>query len=79
MTYNVVLVSAVQQCESVIHKHVVVQLLSRIQLFVTPRTATKQVEMATYSSILAWAIPWTEEPGRLQSIGLQKSRTRLSD
>ena len=26
-------------------------------------------EMATHSSILAWEIPWTEEPGRLQSIG----------
>ena len=35
-------------------------------------------EMATHSSILAWKIPWTEEPGRLQSMGLQ-SRTRLSD
>ena len=35
--------------------------------------------MATHSSILAWKIPWTEEPGRLQSLGLQKSRTRLSD
>ena len=31
-------------------------------------------EMATYSSILAWGISWTEEPGRLQSIGLQKVR-----
>ena len=31
--------------------------------------------MATHSSILAWKIPWTEEPGRLQSIGLQKSWT----
>ena len=29
-------------------------------------------EMATHSSILAWEIPWTEEPGRLQSIGSQK-------
>ena len=29
-------------------------------------------EMATHSSILAWKIPWTEEPGRLQSMGLQK-------
>ena len=29
-------------------------------------------EMATYSSILAWKIPWTEEPGRLQSIGSQR-------
>ena len=36
-------------------------------------------EMATHSSILAWKIPWTEEPGRLQSMGSQKSRTRLSD
>ena len=29
-------------------------------------------EMATHSSILAWEIPWTEEPGRLQSMGSQK-------
>ena len=36
-------------------------------------------EMATHSSILAWEIPWTEEPGRLQSRWSQKSRTRLSD
>ena len=35
-------------------------------------------EMATLSSILAWRIPWTEEPGGLQSTGSQ-SRTRLSD
>ena len=28
-------------------------------------------EMATHSSILAWKIPWTEEPGRLQSMGWQ--------
>ena len=30
-------------------------------------------KMATHSSILAWEIPWTKEPGRLQSMGLQKS------
>ena len=35
-------------------------------------------EMATHSSILAWKIPWMEEPGRLQSMGSQ-SQTRLSD
>ena len=35
-------------------------------------------EMATHSSILAWEIPWTEKPGELQSIGLQKSWTQLS-
>ena len=36
-------------------------------------------EMATHTSILAWEIPWTEEPGRLQSIVLQKNRTQLSN
>ena len=36
-------------------------------------------EMATYSSILAWEIPWTEEPGGLQSRGSQKSWTWLSN
>ena len=35
-------------------------------------------EIATHSSTLAWKIPWTEEPGRLQSTGSQ-SWTRLSD
>ena len=30
--------------------------------------------MATYSSILAWRIPWTEEPGELQSMGSQRVR-----
>ena len=30
-------------------------------------------EMATHSSILAWEIPWTEEPGRLQSFGSKES------
>ena len=29
-------------------------------------------EMATHSNILAWEIPWTEEPGRLQSMGISK-------
>ena len=33
--------------------------------------------MATYTSILAWEIPWTEKPGRLQSIGLQRIRHDL--
>ena len=31
-------------------------------------------EMASHSSILAWRIPWTEEPGGLQPIGLQRVR-----
>ena len=35
--------------------------------------------MATHSGILAWRIPWTEKPGRLQSMGSQKSQTSLSN
>ena len=31
-------------------------------------------DMATLSSVLGWRIPWTEEPGGLQSIGLQRGR-----
>ena len=34
-------------------------------------------EMATHSSILAWEIPWTEEPGGLQSMGSQRVRHAL--
>ena len=37
-----------------------------------------QKEMATHSSILTWEIPWTEEPGGIQSMELQ-SQTRLSN
>ena len=35
--------------------------------------------MATHSSNLVWRIPWTEEPERLQSTGLQTSQTQLND
>ena len=36
-------------------------------------------EMATHSGILTWEIPWIEEPGGLQSMGLQKSWLQLMD
>ena len=35
-------------------------------------------EMATHTGILTWEIPWTEEPGGLQSMGSQESQTRFS-
>ena len=35
--------------------------------------------MATHSYILAWRIPWIEEPGGLQSMGSQRSQIQLSD
>ena len=41
--------------------------------------AQSEKAMAPHSSTLAWKIPWTEEPGRLQSIYVANSRTRLSD
>ena len=36
-------------------------------------------EMAIHSSILAWKVPWTEDPEGLQSIGTQKNQTQLKD
>ena len=39
----------------------------------------REKEMAIHSAIPAWEIPWTEEPGELQSMGVTKSGTRLSD
>ena len=39
------------------------------------REVPLEKEMATHSSTLAWKIPWTEKPGRLQSMGSQESDT----
>ena len=52
-------------------------LLAWLETWVQPldREDTLEKGMATHSSILAWEIPWREEPGRPQSMGLQ----RLSD
>ena len=38
-----------------------------------------QKEMATHSSILTWEIPWSEEAGRPQSMGLHNSQTQISN
>ena len=48
------------------------------QVWLLGREDPLEKDMATHSSILAWRIPWTEEPGGLQSMGSQ-SQTRLSD
>ena len=37
-----------------------------------------ETEMATHSSIFAWEIPWTEEPGELQSMGSQRAKYSLA-
>ena len=43
-----------------------------IQVQSLDREDLLEKEMTTYCSILAWEIPWTEEAGRLQSMGLQR-------
>jgi hypothetical protein len=52
--------------------------LSKLWELVMNREARPEKAMAPHSNTLAWKIPWTEEPGRLQSMGSQ-SRTQLSD
>ena len=39
---------------------------------ISPLGRSLEKGMATHSSVLAWRIPWTEEPGRFQSVGLQR-------
>ena len=53
--------------------------MQKTQVQSTGREDPLQKEMATHSSILAWKIPWTEELDRPQSMGVTKSRTRLSN
>ena len=48
-------------------------------LAIVKNAVIMEMEMATHSSILAGKFRWTEQPGRLQSIGSQKSQTRLSN
>ena len=50
-----------------------------VQVWFLAQEDLLEKEMATYSSILAWEIPWIEEPGVLQSMGLQKGPTWLSN
>ena len=48
--------------------------MQETQLQSLGREDTLKKGMATHSSILAWRIPWTEKPGRLQSMGVAKSQ-----
>ena len=52
---------------------------SKVILFLLRTFQTLEKGMATHSSILAWIIPWTEEPGGLQSMGSQRVRHDWSD
>ena len=70
-------------CESFINKtcdtwiSLVAQMVKHLPEITMRETWVRSLEkeMATHSSVLAWEIPWTEEPGRLQSMRLQESDT----
>ena len=51
-------------------KHLPTMLETRVRSL--GREDPLEKEMATHSSILAWKIPWTEDPGRLQSMGSER-------
>jgi len=51
-----------------------IQETKETQLKSLGREDPLEKEMAIHSSILAWRIPWTEEPGRLQSMGPERVR-----
>ena len=53
--------------------------IQEIQVQSLDREDPLEKEMATQPRILAWEIPWTEEPVNLQSVGSQKSQARLID
>ena len=53
-------------------KHLPTMWETRVQSL--GREEPLEKEVAIHSTILAWKIPWTEEPGRLQSMGLQRVR-----
>ena len=70
----------VQFCMIVLYASLVAQMVKRLPAVQETRVQSLgwedplEKEMATHSSILAWKIPWTEEPGRLQSMGSQRVR-----
>ena len=50
-----------------------------MQIWCLAQEEPLEKEMAAHSSIIAWEILWTENPGKLQSMGLQKSGTQLNN
>ena len=59
-------------CEGFLVAHRAMQELQETQIQSLGQEDPLEEEMAAHSSILAWRIPWIEEPGRLQSIGSQR-------
>ena len=59
------------------HSQILKQIYIYIYINISIFIYILEKEMETHSSILAWAIPWTEEPGRPQSMGSQRVRHDL--
>ena len=57
-----------------VKKRLPMQKMQETQVQSLDREDPVEEQMSIHSSILAWKIPWTEEPGRLQSIGSQRAR-----
>jgi len=55
-----------------------VPAIQEMQVGSLGREEPLEKEIATHSSILAWKVPWTEEPGRLQPMALQRVRHNLA-
>ena len=60
---------------ALVTKNPPMQEIEEMQVRSLGREGSLEDGMATHSSILAWRIPWTEEPGGLQSVGSQESDT----
>ena len=75
--------SAIKKCNNAICSNMgaslVAQMLKNLPAMLETQVQSQgqedplEKEMATHCSILAWKIPWTEEPGRLQSMGSQRT------
>ena len=80
MIHNILLVSGVQPSDSVIGTCLVAQLVKNAPAMQETWVRSLgqedplEEEMATHSSILAWRVPWIEEPGGLHSMGSQRLR-----
>ena len=64
------------RCRQILYQlsHLPMQKTQEMQILSLGREDRLVKEMATYSSILAWEIPWTEETGGLKSMGLRRAR-----
>ena len=61
-------------CNIPIHKHMCIDANICLYEYICVYSESVEKGMATHSSLLAWRMPWTEEPGGLQSMGSQSVR-----